>query len=70
MDVTDCSTAHTDSCRNIGEAAFHDYDIRSIDGDIGSGPDGDTDVGHGKGRSVIDAIPNHGDFARFLQAAD
>src|SRR3546814_11552113 len=36
-----------------------------LDGDVGPGADGDAHVGPGQGRSVVDAVADHGD----LQAA-
>lgn len=38
--------------------ALHEDDVRALDGDIGSGTDGEADVGLRQGRSVVDPVPS------------
>ena len=50
---------------------MHEDNIGGIDGNIGAGPNGDTDIGTNQCGRIIDAIADHGDhFALLLQRAD
>ncbi|WNC15170.1 hypothetical protein RGB73_01980 [Brevibacillus brevis] len=44
----------------------HDQHVGRVFGNIRAGPEGDSDIGRGQCRSVIDPVPDHGDGFPFL----
>ena len=59
------ATAEPDGPRHVREVAFHEDDVRRLDGHVRPRSDGDPDVRLGKGRCVVDAVPDHGHLAAF-----
>ena len=50
------------ACANdAAEIAFQEGDAGTLHRDVGSGPHGYADVGCGKRRGIVDAVPGHGD---------
>ena len=71
FDVADGGLAEFDGPGNVEQVVFHEHDVGRFHGHIGAGANGDADIGAGKGRCVVDAVANHGDFLAFvLQTAD
>ena len=63
--------AAVDGGNSVEQIVFHQYDIRCLQRDVGSGADGDAYVGTGQSRRIVDAVAYHGDFfAALLQLAD
>ena len=55
-------------CRNLGEIAGHQHDVRGFDRDVRAGADRKPDVGCGERRRVIDAIADEGELLCLAQA--
>ena len=70
MDVAQGRTAQAHGSGHIAETAVHQDNIRTVDGHIGSGADGDADVGPGQGGGVVDSVADHGDHAALLKLSD
>ena len=70
VDIFQGSTAETDRSRNITQAALHQDNIGSVDCNICSGTDRDSDISPCKSRSIVDTVTDHGNFALLLQGAD
>ena len=70
MDVAQGRTAQTYSSCHIAEAAVHQNDIRTVNGNIGPGANGDADIGTGQRRGVVDAVADHGNQPALLKLPD
>ena len=70
MDIFQGSPAQANCRRNVTEAAFHQNHIRRINGDICTGSDGNSHIGSGKCRCIVDSITHHRNFSFFLQVSD
>ena len=70
MDIFQGGTAETDSGRNIAQTALHQNDISRVDRNVCSGTDRDSDICAGEGRSIVDTVADHGDFALFFERTD
>ena len=70
MNVPQRCAAEADSGRNIGQAAFHEHHVRSVDRNVGSRSDRDAYIRAGERRSVVHAVADHDDFSLFLESAD
>ena len=70
-DVAHRRPRELDGGNHAGEAALHQGDVAGFHGDVGSGAHGETDVGLGERRGVVDPVTDHGhDFAFALQQLD
>ena len=69
MDRAQRGAAQTNGGGNVGEAALHEHDVRGVYGDVGTGADGDADVGPCEGGRVVYAVADHCDFTLLLEVA-
>ena len=71
FDIADGCFAQFNSACNIQQIVFHQNNIGRFHRHICSGANGNSYICSGKGRSVVDAIADHGSlFAALLEAAD
>ena len=45
----------------LQRAAFDEHDIAGLDGNVGSGAHGDTEIGLGQRRRIVDAVADERD---------
>jgi hypothetical protein len=53
------SAGNLDCRDNVARIATHEYDSRGLNRYVGSRPDGDSLIGGGQGRRIVNAIANH-----------
>ena len=68
--VAQRGAGHADGGGDVAQLALHEHDVGRVDGDVGTGSDGDADVGAGQGGGVVDAVADHGDLALLHELAD
>ena len=69
FDVLDDGFTEADGADGVEKVAAHEDCVSAFDGDVCAGTDGHAQVGFGKGRSVVDAVADHGDFMAFCWRA-
>ena len=70
VDVAQGGAAQPNGGGHIGEPGVHQDHIGCVNGNIGTGTDGDAGVRAGQGGGIVDAVAHHGHLAAFLQPAD
>ena len=70
VDVAQGGAAQPDGGGHIGEPGVHQDHIGRVNGNIGTGADGDAGVRAGQGGGIVDAVAHHGHLAALLQPAD
>src|SRR6266567_7542349 len=64
-DIPHHSSTNVHGFYNSDQVAFHECDTCALDRDIGSCAHGDSDIGGGQGRRIVDTIPSHRDDGAF-----
>jgi hypothetical protein len=54
---------------HAAQVTRHQHDVGALDGDIGAGADGDTDIGFGERRRIVDAVADKRHLAAPLPSA-
>ena len=69
-DVLQGRASESDRGGDIRGTAVDEDGVRSIDGDIGTGTDGNPEIGACQRRCIVDTVTDHGNVSRFLQGTD